>query len=72
MHFLLSDGKFHVLPLGDLHILRADASDSEVAYACLVRNTLTGVEEPSAPFHLQMDGECLFTDFFLYNILFFL
>lgn len=56
--FSFPDGKFHVLPSGDLHILRADEGDAGVPYSCLVVNTLTGLEESSPPFHLAIDSKC--------------
>ena len=55
-----SDGKYHVLPSGDLHIFRAEETEAEVAYSCRVLNTLTNVEESSPPFHLAVDSK--FTD----------
>ena len=51
------DGKYHVLPSGDLHIFRAEETDAEVAYSCRVLNTLTNVEESSPPFHLAVDSK---------------
>ena len=53
--FFLLDGKYHVLPSGDLHIFRAEEMEAEVAYSCRVLNTLTNVEESSPPFHLAVD-----------------
>ena len=53
-----SDGKFHVVPSGDLHILRADLpSDGAVDYRCKVRNKLTSTEHTSPPFNLIIDGK---------------
>jgi len=55
--FLL-DGKYHVVPSGDLHVLRSDLSDTSVAYVCRVKNILTGLEETSPPFQLTVqDGK---------------
>ena len=55
---IFADGKFHVVPSGDLHVLRANLpADAATPYACRVRNTLTGGEEISAPFNLIIDGE---------------
>ena len=55
---IFADGKFHVVPSGDLHVLRANLpADAATPYACRVRNTLTGREEISAPFNLIIDGE---------------
>ena len=52
-----SDGKFHVVPSGDLHILRADLpSDGAVDYTCKVRNKLTSTEHSSPAFSLIIDG----------------
>ena len=52
------DGKYHVVPLsGDLHIIRADFSDTVENYACRVRNTLNNREEISPPFNLLINGE---------------
>ena len=51
------DGKYHVVPLsGDLHIIRADFSDTVENYACRVRNTLNNREEISPPFNLIING----------------
>lgn len=52
-----SDGKYHVLPSGDLHIFRVEENDASVAYACKVRNTLTNSEESSPPSHLAVDSK---------------
>ena len=57
--FFLLDGKYHVLPSGDLHIFRAEEMEAEVAYSCRVLNTLTNVEESSPPFHLAVDSMLL-------------
>lgn len=51
------DGKYHVLPSGDLHIFRVEENDASVAYSCRVRNSLTNLEESSPPFHLAVDSE---------------
>ena len=51
------DGKYHVLPSGDLHIFRVEESDASVAYSCRVLNTLTNIEESSPPFHLAVDSK---------------
>ena len=52
------DGKYHVVPSsGDLHIIRADFSDTVENYACRVRNTLNNREEISAAFNLVINGE---------------
>ena len=57
--FFFSDGKFHVVPSGDLHILRADLpSDGAVDYTCKVRNKLTSTEHSSPAFSLIIDGKC--------------
>ena len=56
--YFFADGKFHVVPSGDLHILRANLpADAATPYACRVRNTLTGREETSPPFNLIVDGK---------------
>ena len=47
-----------MVPLsGDLHIIRADFSDTVENYACRVRNTLNNREEISPPFNLLINGE---------------
>ena len=56
-HFLFLDGKYHVLPSGDLHIFRVEENDASASYSCRVRNTLTNNEENSPPFHLAVDSE---------------
>ena len=55
--FRFSDGKYHVLPSGDLHILRVDETDTGVPFSCLVLNTLTSNEESSPPFHVTVDSK---------------
>ena len=55
--FLFLDGKYHVLPSGDLHIFRVEENDASASYSCRVRNTLTNNEENSPPFHLAVDSE---------------
>jgi hypothetical protein len=57
--FLSTDGKYHVVPSGDLHVLRSDTNDAGVSYSCMVRNTLTGMEEVSPPFHLAIDSKSI-------------
>ena len=57
--FSISDGKYHVLPSGDLHILRVDETDTGIPFSCLVLNSLTNNEESSPPFHLTVDSKCL-------------
>ena len=59
LHFsIFADGKFHVVPSGDLHVLRANLpADAATPYACRVRNTLTGREESSPPYNLIIDGK---------------
>ena len=52
--FLITDGKFHVVPSGDLHIMRADLSDGSAPYVCRVKNILTGLEETSPAFQLTV------------------
>ena len=42
---------------GDLHIIRADFSDTVENYACRVRNTLNNREEISPAFNLVINGE---------------
>ena len=55
---IFADGKFHVVPSGDLHVLRANLpADAATPYACRVRNTLTGREENSPPYNLIIDGK---------------
>ena len=55
---LISDGKYHVVPSGDLHVLRSDQGDTSMAYICRVKNILTGLEETSPPFQLNVqDGK---------------
>ena len=57
---VLSDGKFHVIPSsGDLHIHRADFSDTLQPFSCRVRNAITGREEESQPYNLIISGRCL-------------
>ena len=58
--FLFLDGKYHVLPSGDLHIFRVEENDASASYSCRVRNTLTNNEENSPPFHLAVDSEYSF------------
>ena len=59
------DGKYHVVPSGDLHVLRADVADGNAPYVCRVRNILTGLEESSPPFQLLVqDGEFIFLKLF--------
>ena len=58
--FLFLDGKYHVLPSGDLHIFRVEENDASASYSCRVRNTLTNNEENSPPFHLAVDSEYTF------------
>ena len=69
---IFADGKFHVVPSGDLHVLRANLpADAATPYLCRVRNTLTGREENSPPYNLIIDGKCdFFYNFFFYNISF--
>ena len=56
---IFADGKFHVVPSGDLHVLRANLpADAATPYLCRVRNTLTGREENSPPYNLIIDGKC--------------
>ena len=52
---LYLDGKYHVVPSGDLHVLRADLSDGSSPYVCRVKNILTGLEEtsPASQFNVQ-------------------
>ena len=52
-----ADGKYHVLPSGDLHILRTDEGDAGIPFSCLVENSLTGIEESSPPYHLTLDSK---------------
>ena len=55
---IFADGKFHVVPSGDLHVLRANLpADAATPYLCRVRNTLTGREENSPPYNLIIDGK---------------
>ena len=55
---IFADGKFHVVPSGDLHVLRANLpADAATPYLCRVRNTLTGREESSPPYNLIIDGK---------------
>ena len=42
---------------GDLHVVRADFSDSAEDYHCTVRNTITGREERSPDFNLVITGK---------------
>ncbi len=60
-HFLsfFADGKFHVVPSGDLHVIRADFADAVESYACRVRNTLNNKEEISQAFSLIINDSGL-------------
>ena len=58
--WFFADGKYHVLPSGDLHILRTDEGDAGIPFSCLVENSLTGIEESSPPYHLTLDSKMIF------------
>nr|XP_040568004.1 Down syndrome cell adhesion molecule-like protein Dscam2 isoform X1 [Lepeophtheirus salmonis] len=49
------DGKYHVLPNGDLLIMQAEYPEDTLApFSCRIKNIMTGAEQISPPFDLQV------------------